>query len=177
MYLAMQNPNMTPGAADRVSRAGHPAADVDDRRRRRRADPRRRELCDAGLDRPVAARGARRDGRGRAGGDQRLELPVGARQDRERVRRLRSPMQLDAADAGGLRRAAAAVGGRRGGAAARRGARSSSPREKPTRGRHLQRPARHLHRRLPDAGRQPARHRGGGGQGAAGDPTPRCRRA
>ena len=43
--------------------------------------------------------------------------------------------------------------------------------------RHLQRPARHLHRRLPDAGGQPAQHRRGGGRRAAGDQRHACPRA
>ena len=46
--------------------------------------------------------------------------------------------------------------------------------EEPRGDRHLQRPARHLHRRLPDAGGEPARHRRGGGGRAAGDQRHAC---
>ena len=81
-------PEHDPGAAHRVPRAGDPAAHVDDRGRRRDRDHRRRQLRHAGLDRPAAARRARRDRRRGAGGDPRVELPLGAGQDRERVRRL-----------------------------------------------------------------------------------------
>ncbi len=104
-------PEHDPGAADRVPRAGDPAAHVDDRGRRRDRDHRRGQLRDAGLDRPAAARRARRDRRRGAGGDPRLELPLGAGQDRERVRRLQHHHAVDAADAGGLRRAAAQAEG------------------------------------------------------------------
>ena len=176
MYLAAREPEHDPGAADRVSRAGHPAADVDDRGRRRDPDHRRLELRDAGLDRPAAARGARRDRHRGADGDPRLELPRGARQDRERVRRLQHHHADDAADAGGLRRAAAEIRGRPGRAAARRRAHRAGARGAAG-GRHLQRQAGHLHRRLPDPGGQPAQHRRGGGARAAGDQQHACRRA
>ena len=71
MYLAARQPEHDAGAADRVPRAGDPAAHVDDRGRRRDRDHRRRQLRDAGLDRPAAARRARRHRLRGAGGDQR----------------------------------------------------------------------------------------------------------
>ena len=64
-------PEHDPGAADRIPRAGDPAAHVDDPGRRRDRDHRRGQLRHAGLDRPAAARRARRDRLRGAGGDPR----------------------------------------------------------------------------------------------------------
>ena len=90
-------------------------------------------------------------------------------------RRLQHQPAVDAADAGGLRRAAAEVRRRRGCAAARRGDGRACVRGAGG-DRHLQPPARHLHRGVPDAGGQPARCRRRGDRRAAGDQRGPARR-
>ena len=169
MYLAAHQPEHDAGAADRISRPGDPAAHVDDRGRRRDPDHRRRELlpCGSGSTRvQLAARGV--TATDVLDGDQRLELPLGARQDRERIRRAtRSRCRRRCRRRRPSARCRCSARRRRGGAAARRGARSSSaPRATDTIV-TFNGAAGHLHRRLPDSGGQPARHRGGGGGRAA----------
>ena len=88
----------------------------------------------------------------------RVELPLRAGQDGERVRRLRHPDRDDAADAGIVRRARRARRRRRDRAALRRGEGRIRRRER-RRARLLQRAGRDVPRRLHLARRECARHR------------------
>ena len=89
MYLAALEPEHDPGADDRVPRAGHPAADVDDRGRRRdrRSSAPPTTRCGSGSTRCSSPRAASPPPTCSTAISASNFL-VGARQDRERVRRL-----------------------------------------------------------------------------------------
>ena len=108
-------PEHDAGAADRVHRARHPAAHVDDRGRRRgrRSSAPPTTRCASGSTRSqLAARGVTAVGGARPRSTRRISCRRPAR-PRTSTSPTSITVQLDAADAGGVRRAAAAVRRRR----------------------------------------------------------------